>query len=144
MLKFKVHIDGLDSIGVKFGDKCTKAQQAVAEQVVSDTEKFVPFLTGSLNTRAYIRGGNGKALVVYPGPYARYLYFGKLMVDPATGSSWASKGAQKVLTDKNLVFNQAAGHSQAQSHWFEASKAVNLDKWLGTAERALKKYGSTY
>lgn len=142
MLKFKAHFDGLDSIGVKFGDKCAKAQRAVAEQVVSDTEKFVPFLTGSLNTRAYIRGRNGKALVVYPGPYARYLYYGKLMVDPDTGSAWASAGARKTLTDKNLVFNKT-GHSQAQDHWFEASKAVNLDKWMGTAERALKKFGFT-
>ena len=142
MLKFKVHIDGLDSIADKFGARCTRAQRAVAEQVVSDTEPFVPFLTGSLNMRTYVREANGGAQVVYPGPYARYLYFGKLMVDPATGSAWASQGTRKVLTDKNLVFNQT-GHSQAQDHWFEASKAVNLDKWMGTAERALKKYGST-
>ena len=51
------------------------------------------------------------------------------MVDPTPGSSYAPKGATKVLTDKNLVFNKAM-HSQAQDHWFEASKAENMDKWL--------------
>ena len=73
-------------------------------------------------------------MIVYPGPDARYLYGGKLMVDPATGSSYAPKGTTKVLTDKNLVFNKAM-HSQAQSHWFEASKAQNLEKWLRVAKK---------
>ena len=60
------------------------------------------------------------------------------MVDPATGSSYASKGTTKVLTDKNLVFNTAP-HAQAQSHWFEASKAENLDNWIRTADKAVKR-----
>lgn len=58
------------------------------------------------------------------------------MVDPATGSSYAPKGTTKVLTDKNLVFNKAM-HSQAQSHWFEVSKAQNLEKWLRVAKKAV-------
>ena len=59
------------------------------------------------------------------------------MVDPETGSSYAPKGTTKVLTDKNLVFNKAM-HAQAQSHWFEASKAENLEKWARTADKAVK------
>lgn len=78
--------------------------------------------------------------IIYPGPYARYLYYGKLMVDPATGSSYAQKGATKVLADKNLVFNKAM-HSKAQDHWFEASKAENMNKWLRVAGKAVKRYG---
>lgn len=78
------------------------------------------------------------AEVIYPGPYARYLYYGKLMVDPATGSSYAKKGTIKVLTDKNLVFNKAM-HAQAQSHWFEASKAENSEKWIRVADKAVKR-----
>ena len=54
-----------------------------------------------------------------------------------TGSTYAPKGGTKVLTDKNLVFNMS-GHSQAQSHWFEASKAENLDKWIRVADKAVK------
>mgnify|MGYP007115459530 FL=1 len=59
------------------------------------------------------------------------------MVDPETGSTYAPKGGTKVLTDKNLVFN-TSGHSQAQSHWFEASKAENLEKWIRVADKAVK------
>lgn len=76
-------------------------------------------------------------MIVYPGPYARYLYYGKLMVDPTTGSSYAPKGGTKVVTDKNLVFSKSM-HAQAQSHWFEASKAQNLEKWVRVADKAVK------
>lgn len=109
-----------------------RADHILALQAARDTEPFVPMLTGSLKNRTKVDGGK----IIYPGPYARYLYNGKLMVDPATGSAWASKGATKVLTDRNLVFNKAS-HADAQSHWFEASKALNLDKWLRIYGRAL-------
>lgn len=51
--------------------------------------------------------------------------------------SYAQKGSTKVLTDKNLVFNKAM-HGQAQSHWFEASKAENLEKWVRVSDKAVK------
>ena len=109
-----------------------KADHALAVQVAKDTEPFVPALTGSLKNRTQVEGGT----ITYQGPYARYLYYGKLMVDPATGSPWASKGAHKVLTDRNLVFNTSM-HSQAQSHWFEVSKALNEDRWLDIYRKAV-------
>ena len=133
MLKFSVHTEGLDSLPDRLASASEKAEHTVAIQVQKDTSPYVPFLTGSLDTRTRVDGSK----IIYPGPYARYLYYGKLMVDPATGSSYAAKGATKVLTDKNLVFNKAM-HSQAQSHWFEVSKAENLDKWIRVADKAVK------
>lgn len=134
MLKFSVRTVGLEAIKDKLAKECTEAKHTVALQVRKDTSPYVPMLTGSLDKRTRVDGSE----VIYPGPYARYLYFGKLMVDPATGSSYASKGTTKVLTNKNLVFNTAS-HVQAQSHWFEASKAENLEKWVRTAEKAVKR-----
>lgn len=135
MLKFTVHTD-LSGIGPMLRNASNKAQHAVAIQAQKDTSPYVPALTGSLDQRTRVDENQ----IIYPGPYARYLYYGKLMVDPATGSSYAPKGATKVLTDKNLVFNKAM-HSQAQDHWFEASKAENMDKWLRVAGKAVKRYG---
>jgi hypothetical protein len=144
MLKFSVHTEGLESIKDKLAEACTKAEHIVAVQIRKDTSPYVPAATGSLDMRTRIEGfsksdfGPGVgSTIVYPGPYARYLYYGKLMVDPATGSSYASKGTTKVLTDKNLVFNKAM-HAQAQSHWFEASKTENLDKWIRVAKKAVE------
>ena len=132
MLKFNVVAD-TSSILPELNRAASKAEHIVAIQVQKDTSPYVPFLTGSLDQRTRVDGAN----VIYPGPYARYLYYGKLMVDPATGSSYAQKGSTKVVTDKDLVFNKAM-HSQAQAHWFEASKAENLDKWLRVADKAVK------
>lgn len=33
--------------------------------------------------------------IIYAGPYARYLYYGKIMVAPKTGSPYAYLGAIK-------------------------------------------------
>jgi hypothetical protein len=136
-LKFTVHADGLDDLKQTIAAACSKAEHVLAQQVMKDTTPFVPALTGSLTQHARVIGSE----VIYPGPYARFLYYGKVMVDPATGSTYAPKGGTKVITDRNLVFNRAM-HPQAQSHWFEASKAQNLEKWVRVADKAVKKFGT--
>lgn len=133
MLKITVHTDIDAALANKLAVASTKAEHAVAIQAAKDTSPFVPALTGSLDIRTQVDGG----IIIYPGPYAMYLYYGKLMVDPNTGSSYAPKGGTKVLTDRNLVFTKSV-HPQAQDHWFEASKAQNLDKWLRVADKAVK------
>ena len=133
MLKFSVKADGFDALQEKIAQACSKAEHALAVQAQKDTSPFVPFLTGSLDQRTQVVGDS----IIYPGPYARFLYYGKVMIDPETGSTYAPKGGTKVQTDKNLVFN-TSGHSQVQSHWFEASKAENLDKWIRVADKAVK------
>ena len=136
MLKFTVHTDGLDAIKAKLAEACTEAEHKVANEILSDTDPYVPYLNGVLSKSARVDG----KFVIYGGqvaPYAHYLYHGKLRVYQKTGSSYAPYGATKVLTDKNLVFNKTM-HAQAQSHWFEASKAQNLEKWVRVAEKAVK------
>ena len=136
-LKVTVETSGFDAAKQAIAERCKRAEHILAVQVEKDTNPFVPALTGSLSTRTRVVGND----VIYPGPYARFLYYGKVMVDPNTGSTYAPKGGTKVVTDRNLVFNHTA-HPQAQSHWCEASKAQNLDKWLRVAEKAVKKYGT--
>ena len=136
MLKFSVHTEGLEVIKDKLANGCTKAEHKVATEILSDTDPYVPFLNGVLSESARVVNN----YVIYGGqfaPYAHYLYYGKLRVDPETGSSYAPYGATKFLTDKDLVFNKAT-HGQATSHWFEASKAENLEKWVRVADKAVK------
>lgn len=109
-----------------------RAAEILATQAMKDTEQFVPAATGSLSGRTKTEGSK----IIYPGPYARFLYHGMVMVDPDTGSPWAKAGATKVLTNRSLVFSQAM-HAQAQAEWFEASKALNLDKWLSVYKKAV-------
>lgn len=137
-LSFGLYVDGLEDIKDKLAESCTRAESVVGQQVIKDTTPFVPALTGSLKNRAYLDGNK----IIYPGPYARFLYYGKVMVDPQTGSTYAPKGGTKILTDRDLVFSKAM-HPQAQAHWFEASKAQNLDKWIRVAEKAVEKFGQS-
>lgn len=134
-IKFSVHTDGMDAVRTAVAKVCTRAEHVLAEQMEKDTQPFVPMLTDSLTQRTRVVGND----IIYLGPYARFLYYRKVMVDPNTGSTYAPKGGTKVVTDRNLVFNHTA-HPQAQDHWCEASKAQNLDKWLRVAEKAVKKY----
>lgn len=130
-LKFSVDMSGMDEVKRQLARACGRAESVLAQQVMKDTTPFVPALTRSLTV------GNA---VIYPGPYARFLYYGKVMVDPATGSTYAPKGGHKVVTDRNLVFNTTM-HPQAQAHWFDASKAQNMEKWVRVADKAVKKFG---
>lgn len=133
MLQFDVHTNLDEAFTKKLSVASKNAEHIVAVQAAKDTSQYVPMLTGSLDVRTRVEGG----YIIYPGPYARYLYYGKLMVDPNTGSSYAPEGGTKVLTDRNLVFTKSV-HPQAQAFWFEASKAQNIDKWLRVADKAVK------
>lgn len=133
---FAMHFGGMEAIKDKLAESCTRAESIVGQQVIKDTAPFVPALTGSLTIRTRLDGNK----IIYPGPYARFLYYGKVMVDPQTGSTFAPKGGTKVLTNRDLVFSKAM-HPQAQNHWFEASKAQNMEKWVRVADKAVKKFG---
>ena len=128
MLKFRVRTTGIDELSKKIANTAPKAAHIVAQQVKKDTEPFVPASGAPAGqaARTYVDGAN----IIYQGPYARYLYYRKVMVGPKYGP--------KEPTDKDLVFSTSV-HSQAQSHWFEASKAQNLEKWERVAEKAVKK-----
>ena len=113
----------------KITSRLDKAQETLGNEVMKDTDKFK--LTGSLSGRTRVSNGE----LVYPGPYARYLYHGKLMVDPKTGSSYARKGSTKTLTGKSI--NVAKSNPMAQTEWFEVSKGLNLEKWKRVFAKAV-------
>ena len=110
------------------------AEHTLAVQMAKDTDPYVPARTRSLANRVIV----SEDTIIYPGPYARFLYYGKLMIDPKTGSPFATKGATKEVTGTDRNISQAV-HGKAQSHWFEASKAQNLDKWRRVAGRAMQR-----
>lgn len=144
----------MSSLSIKIDDRfsgplATKLRQAgpraahtLAVQIAKDTEPFVPFLTGSLLNKTHPVENK----IIYPGPYARYLYYGKVMVytDPpylrtVNGKEVLSHyGQKKKPIEKPLDIKKRSGHSQATDHWLEASKAQNLDKWLRAAGKAVE------
>lgn len=125
----------------RFNGQYSKAQYMLDSMVMTDMIPYMPMQTGQfINvTKAMSSSiaGSGKVVAAAP-PFGRYLYNGLVMVDEATGSPWARKGAKKVLVsefgglsmaDQKLDFSKSA-HPNAQEKWFEAAKADNVDKWI--------------
>lgn len=56
-----------------------EAQQWLGDRVLEDCKACMPLLTGSLQQRSHTEDDGKK--VIFPGPYARYQYGGKVMVD---------------------------------------------------------------
>lgn len=113
----------------RFSKQFAEAQQWLGDRVLEDCKAVMPHRTGSLQQRSHTED-NGKK-VVFPGPYGRFLYGGKVMVDPVTGSPWARKGAKKVLTDRPLQFS----NPQATDHWFDTAKAQHGEYWIAGVKR---------
>jgi hypothetical protein len=127
---FKVHADGLEYIEASVRRAATAAENKLAEAIKTDSEPFVPALTGEFSSKTTVDDN----LIIYPAPFARFLYWGKLMIDPNTGSAWAKAGVKKITAAPDLVFTKTI-HPQAQSQWFEAAKAQNLNKWIKVARK---------
>lgn len=122
-----------------------KAQMWLAEQVLQDCRAVMPLLTGSLQQRSHTEDNGRK--VVFPGPYGRYQYMGKVMVDAETGSGPRKiptgpggefvfryrKGAKLVATERDLKYT----NPEARAKWFEVAKARNKDYWVAGFKREI-------
>lgn len=115
----------------RFSRQFAEAQQWLGDRVLEDCKAYMPHLTGNLQQRSHTE--NGGKQVIFSGPYGRFQYGGKVMVDPVTGSPWARKGAKKVLTDRPLKYSSP----QATDHWFDTAKAQHGEYWIaGVKQRA--------
>lgn len=119
----------------KFKDKLETAQSDLVNQIIADTQDYVPFLQGTLSESAKPNEDNTK--IIYNTPYARFQYMGKLMLD-SRGSSWAKKNTKKHVVNKDLTYSREH-HSQAGAKWYERSKENNLNNWIEVVKRAVSK-----
>lgn len=118
-------------------EKIAKAQQFVDSECIRLMVPYTPMLSGQMMQSATRGTVIGSGEIKYNSPYARYQYYGKLMVSSITGSSYARKGESKVLTGKDLHYNKSK-HPQAGKLWFERMKADRKEQILRGAERLLK------
>lgn len=110
-----------------FGKDCTQrfkdAQSFVDSECIRLMVPYTPMLNGILMKSPVLGTDIGSGHIYYLSPYARYQYYGKLMVSSITGSAYASMGESKVLTNVDLVHNKTAKHPLAGPFWFERMKA---------------------
>ena len=93
-------------------DRDGDAQRYWTSMVNRRIARYMPYRSGALSGKLkYIFG---PAEITVAAPYARYQYYGKVMIDPAINAAgfvtkdgtWRSrKGAIKVLTDRDLHYD---------------------------------------
>lgn len=115
-------------------DRFDRVQKYVDSSCIRHMNKFTPMRSGMLVRSATLGTKIGSGRIEYSSPYARYLYYGRLMVSSITGSSYASLGEKKILTPIELSYDTSA-HSLAGPFWFERMKAEKLDEIRAGAAR---------
>lgn len=130
----------------RFEKQFQRAQYQLDGAVMNSMVPFMPMVSGSFinATRAASAAvqGSGEVYAAY-GPQGRFLYEGKTMVSPSTGSTWAEKGEKKVLVSQyggktnakeNLTYTRQA-HPKAQAHWFDAAKKKDGQTWIKNVKK---------
>ena len=110
MISYKLVLDQPRVIS-RFAPKFSRAQKFVDNEVLKDSDEYVPMRTGNLRNSG-IRGtvlGSGR--VVYNAPYAAKCYYGN-----------------------HIRFSKTL-HPKATAQWFEKAKAVNRQKWVDGAQK---------
>lgn len=109
----------------------TEAQKYVDSAVLRYNSRYIPFRTGFLDRSGTLGTVIGSGLVVYNAPYARYMYYGKVMRDKNGRALYGM--APKHVTNEPIQYH---GAPQRGAFWFEKMKAAHKDTILrGAAKR---------
>lgn len=139
--QFRLRRDLLASRGLEKGGR---VQQAIDKAVIDYSLPYCPWNTGTLAKSAYSATSPGQGQVVYPGPYARYQYYGEIygpnipVFEDSSGEPtrfWSPPGQKKHPTGRPLDYSKSKYNNGplAGSHWFERMKADHLEDILKEA-----------
>ena len=132
-VKIKLDMSGLD-------EAIQRAQYALDGAIMQSMIPFMPKVNGNFIQRTVAKSaavqGTG---IVYAGVghEGRFLYEGKVMVDPETGSTYARQGAKKIVTERELNYNKLA-NPDVQKEWFLTAKRKDMKEWEDAMNRAIK------
>ncbi|MBQ7344571.1 MAG: hypothetical protein IJW45_00725 [Oscillospiraceae bacterium] len=131
-VKVKLQIPGVKELIQRKGFAADGVVQMFHTQnVLRRIKKYMPFRTGATYKLTVIQTDIRKPEIVTDTPYAKYLFYGKVMVDPKTGAAgfltpegWRSRrGCVKVLTNRDLEFDRTK-NPQAGPRWDKALSAA--------------------
>ena len=96
------------------GKMTERAQYALDNQVLRDTDAYVPFAQGALSKSAFIASDIGKGIIAWQTPYAKVQYYSRP--------------------------NKSTGiHAKATVKWFEAAKSANKTRWIEVSKKAARR-----
>lgn len=136
--KAKINLVWKESFGKEQTDRFKDVQKFIDSECIRLMVPYTPMKNGILMKEAVLGTKIGSGCIYYTSPYARYQYYGKLMVSSVTGSAYARSGESKVLTNKDLNYSTAR-HPQAQKMWFETMKTNHKEQILRGAAAITKR-----
>jgi hypothetical protein len=110
-----------------------EVQKYIDNQCIELMKPYTPFDTGMLEKSLRNHTVIGSGELIQSTPYARYLYYGKLYVDPITlkgafhdektGRFWSRPGVSKIPDPlgRSLEYNTSK-HAMAGPYWFHRMK----------------------
>lgn len=106
------------------------AQQFHTANVLKRIKRYMPFVSGMTYKVTVAQTDIKKPEIVTNTPYAKYLFYGKVMIDPKLGvagfmtpEGWRSrKGCVKVRTGRDLQYNRTK-NPRAGPRWDRALSA---------------------
>lgn len=124
-------------------------QQFHTANVLRRIQKYMPYRSGLTIKNMIANSPVSDPLIRVPGPYARYLYHGKVMVNAETGSGppvipnvgprWR-RGTKLKATDRDLTYTTSK-NPQAGPYWDRRLKAAELDAMQSDLQQYVKLRG---
>lgn len=109
-MSYEIYIKNPSAIAQRKGlGRGGPIQKYIDSEVLRLSEPYMPFQSGMLKSSGQIGTVVGSGLVVYNTPYARYQYYGYVMVGKAP----------KQLTDRRIAYH---GAPKRGAYWFERMK----------------------
>ena len=125
-------------------EKGGKVQQVIDAKVIEFNEDYAPWDSGTLAKSAYGATQIGSGKVIYPGPYAHYMYYGEVYGPniPVFGDDsgvptrfFSPPGRKKHPTGRALKYKTDV-NPLAGSFWFERMKADRMQDIIQEAKNA--------
>lgn len=123
-MKVKVQMNSVGQILREHGlDRDGAAQMHWTEIVNSRISRYMPYRSGALSSK--LKRITGPTEITVDGPYARYQYYGKVMIDPAINAAgfptkdgtWRSRlHSHKVRTERDIQYDTTK-NAQAGPLW---------------------------
>lgn len=141
--KIKIKMKPTEQIIRRLGlDAAGDVQRFHTANVLKRIKRYMPFVSGMTYKVTVAQTDINRPYIITDTPYAKYLYHGKVMVDPKTGAAgfrtpegWRSrKGCVKVLTQRNLVYNKSK-NPQTGAHWDRTLSAMEGNAMAADLQR---------
>lgn len=122
------------------------AQKFHTANVLKRIKRYMPYVSGMTYKVTVAQTDISKPYIITNTPYAKYLFYGKVMIDPKLGvagfmtpEGWRSrKGCVKVLTDRDLQYNRTK-NPNAGPRWDRALSAAEGRAMAADLQRFLNR-----